>query len=629
MDEFKITYETTTNFGIISCVSDVEPSSWQRITASALAVDPQAILNNRIYLPWYQILSLIREYSQLQKQLGFKFITDDSSRPLIQRFVQEQKITSGGRNNSVTLIAEDQVDERLRSIGFTKRELRQFQRRDVVTLSSIPNAANFSVPGAGKTTVTLALHLLACEKDDKLLVVCPKAAFPAWAEIIDQCIEPGAGWAYNNGKFVNLSKLEESDISKAFETSAKYFVTNYEHFVSRRGVFSFLLSTQPIHLVLDESHRMKAGQLSQRGAALLSIANLPKRKDILSGTPMPQGPSDLQAQLDFLWPGSTLGVRIQRGEMPKDVIAGLYSRTTKEDLGLPPVNREFIQVPMTPHQAALYGIVKNDVLRQLSSFRNGQGIDIIRARKSVMRLLQLASNPILAVRGISEDVFIADHAVINAIVQNPVSPKIEEVCRIVRDNVSRKRKTVVWTIFTQNILDMERKLADLNPVSLYGQIKTGADDDESTREGRLKKFHIDESCWVMIANPAAAGEGISLHEVCHEAIYLDRSYVSTHYLQSIDRIHRLGLPDGTETNIKIIQSAPPVGLGSIDYSVSRRLARKIRALEELLNDKDLHKIALDEESAQEAVDLTLDIDDIADLIEELEGNGEFNELDGV
>jgi len=360
----------------------------------------------------------------------------------------------------------------------------------------------------------------------------------------------------------------------------------------------------------------------------LSVSNLPKRKDILSGTPMPQGPTDLQAQLDFLWPGSTLGSRITLGELPKDVIAGLYARTTKEDLGLPPVNRKFIQVPMTPYQAALYGVVKNDVLRQLSSFKHGQGIDVIRARKSVMRLLQLASNPILAVRRIAEDVFV-DHALIRALVQNPTSPKIDEVSRLVRKNVTKGRKTVVWTIFTQNIIDLERYLADLNPVTLYGQVKAGAEDDDSTREGRLKKFHVDDSCWVMIANPAAAGEGISLHDVCHEAIYLDRSYISTHYLQSIDRIHRLGLPEGTETNITIVQSTPPAGLGSIDYSVSRRLAKKIRALEQLLNDRDLHQIALDEESAPEAVDFSLDVDDIADLIEELEGKTEFNEDDAI
>jgi hypothetical protein len=44
------------------------------------------------------------------------------------------------------------------------------------------------------------------------------------------------------------------------------------------------------------------------------------------------------------------------------------------------------------------------------------------------------------------------------------------------------------------------------------------------------------------------------------------------------------------------------GLGCIDHSVSRRLAKKIRALEELLDDRDLRRIAFDEESADEPID---------------------------
>ena len=37
-----------------------------------------------------------------------------------------------------------------------------------------------------------------------------------------------------------------------------------------------------------------------------------------------------------------------------------------------------------------------------------------------------------------------------------------------------------------------------------------ADDEEETVKQGLKKFKTDDSCWVMVANPAAAGEGISL-----------------------------------------------------------------------------------------------------------------------
>jgi hypothetical protein len=168
-------------------------------------------------------------------------------------------------------------------------------------------------------------------------------------------------------------------------------------------------------------------------------------------------------------------------------------------------------------------------------------------------------------------------------------------------------------------------LADLNPVALYGMVPSGEPADPETREGRIKRFHEDPQCMVMLANPAAAGEGISLHRVCHDAIYIDRSYVTTHYLQSIDRIHRLGLPPNVSTNIHIFQAMTPKGLGSIDHSVSRRLAQKLRALQALLDDPDLHEIALDEENAEDPVDYDIDPEDVIDLIEQLEGRARYDE----
>ena len=54
----------------------------------------------------------------------------------------------------------------------------------------------------------------------------------------------------------------------------------------------------------------------------------------------------------------------------------------------------------------------------------------------------------------------------------------------------------------------------------------------------MKKSGFD----ILIGNPKKGGEGISLHYNCHNAIYLDRTYNAAEYLQSRDRIHRIGMP---------------------------------------------------------------------------------------
>jgi hypothetical protein len=271
---------------------------------------------------------------------------------------------------------------------------------------------------------------------------------------------------------------------------------------------------------------------------------------------------------------------------------------------------------------ALYAIVRSEALRQLKAVVNtARGVDLLAARRSVMRLLQLSANPILALKAMAGDASTIDSGIVDQVLSERHSTKMRAVADHARDLSRANQKAVIWTIFTDTILELETMLADLNPVSLYGAIPTGAQDDIGTRAGRLRKFHTDPDCRVMIANPAAAGEGISLHTVCHNAIYLDRSYVSTHYLQSIDRVHRLGLAPGVETFIHIYQTKAPAGVGSIDLSVSRRLRAKVRNLQQLLNDPDLHQLALDEENSDDPVDYDVDLQDLVDLVEELEGKG--------
>jgi hypothetical protein len=458
---------------------------------------------------------------------------------------------------------------------------------------------------------------MVAQEGEHLFVVAPKAAFPAWKGIIGECMSPTATAKQREAFTILDGNAAQNDA--ALRSGKTRFVMSYDLLVRQQPLIANYLARQPVHLVLDESHRMKAGQVSQRGAFLISVAALPARRDILSGTPMPNDASDMASQLKFLWPGSGYDLQIERGTAPRAVLGSLYVRTTKDQLGLPKAERHFHDVPMGDGQLALYGVVRSEILRQLTKAISKSTPDFLTAKKSVMRLLQLSSNPTLALQAMSRDQRDISSGIADKVVEEGPSLKVLEVCAHARQLAHAGRKVVIWTIFTQTIRDLELLLADLNPVSLYGAVPSGDASDPNTREGRLLRFHTDENCQVIIANPAAAGEGISLHTVCHDAIYLDRSYVSTHYLQSIDRIHRLGLGPDVETHIHIYRTRAPAELGSIDLSVSRRLALKIRNLQNLLDDQDLHQLAFDEENADDPTDYNVDMQDLVDLVEELEG----------
>ena len=580
-----------------------------------------AITAGEINLSWPDTLGVVRELGSKanQKNLHFRFKPEGEAADKLRAFAAQIQKTRAQRSEIAEVLSPRDIDEKLKTIGFVKRQLRDFQRRDLSHLLALSNGANFSVPGAGKTTVTFALHMLTRRPDSHFIVVAPKAAFQAWMDIVDECMDDDA--PDGGGEAFTLLVGNEEENRTALHSGATRFIISYDMVIRQQGTLSAHFATTPTHLVLDEAHRMKAGWQSQRGAFFLRTADDPVRRDILTGTPMPQAASDMESQLDFLWPGHGYGLEISHGKSPREVLGNLYVRTTKTELGLPPAERHFIDVGMDSGQFALYSIVRNEFIRDYSKqISRGMGdAQFLRARRSVMRLLQLSINPTLALSAMANDDVKVDSAIVDLVLDEGHSAKMRAVMDHAYALAKEGKKCVIWTIFTDTIHSFVSALADLNPVYIHGGVPSGLPDDPESREGRIRRFHEDAGCFVLVANPAAAGEGISLHTVCHNAIYADRSYVSTHYLQSIDRIHRLGLGPDEETHIHIYRSKAPPVVGSIDMSVSRRLVEKIRNMQQLLDDPDLHEIAFDEEEAADPLDYDIELKDIIDLIAEMEG----------
>lgn len=604
---------------------------WSRIRVLVVSNNLDATITQTILqLAWPEALNIVREFGSkaTQRAFNFRFHPDASAAERLQVFAVEVQSTRASQHGLAPTLTAVQIEANLAAMGFTRRKLKRFQLRDLAHIMTLRNGANFSVPGAGKTTVTFALHLLVRRLGQHLFVVAPKSAFQAWRDIMSECLADDA--PEDVAEPFTVLDGREQETAHALTSGATRFLMSYDLMIRQQGVIAAHFATHPVHLVLDEAHRMKAGTLSQRGAFLLKIATLPARRDILTGTPMPQSASDIESQLDFLWPGHGLGIQVIRGKSPREVLGNLYVRTTKQELEIPEATRAFLDVDMKPGQLALYSIVRSDFLSQFA-FQINRGVgqaQIMKARRSVMRLLQLSVNPAQALSAMAIDDYKIPSGIADAVIEEGHSAKLTTVMDHARTLAHKGEKIVIWTIFTDTIRSLASALADLNPVVLHGGVPSGSVGDLDTREGRVRRFHLDPSCHVLIANPAAAGEGISLHTVCHNAIYADRSYVSTHYLQSIDRIHRLGLAPEQKTNIFVYRSKAPREVGSIDLSVSRRLTEKIRNMQQLLDDPDLHKLALDEEEADDPIDYDITPDDLIDLIQELEGKAAPSTEDG-
>ncbi len=128
------------------------------------------------------------------------------------------------------------------------------------------------------------------------------------------------------------------------------------------------------------------------------------------------------------------------------------------------------------------------------------------------------------------------------------------------------------------------------------------DSEDLNRESLIKRFKLDKECRVLIANPAACAESISLHTACHDAIYLDRSFNCAHYLQSLDRIHRLGLSSSVKTCYHILLAEE-----TVDEVVHNRLKVKMQTMRQVLEGdlpRSIPGYWSDDLGEEENVDLT-------------------------
>ncbi|MFT4213367.1 MAG: DEAD/DEAH box helicase [Microbacterium sp.] len=500
-----------------------------------------------------------------------------------------------------------------------KRDLREFQRRDLNKLLTLHHGANFSVPGAGKTTVAYAAHAVeqAKGKVDKLLVVAPLSAFGAWEEDASEVLSPTPSVSRMRGQGV---------------PTADVVLINYQRLSGALDELIAWASGHKVHLVLDEAHRAKRGVAGEWGRALLALAPYARRRDVLTGTPAPNHPRDLVFLLNFLWPSGRATARIPdwalaRDPLPRamtvinESISPLFVRTTKSELGIPdPVIRR-VQLDMNPLQHEIYDALLNRYAGLLDLSRR-DALVFAQMGEVAMYLLQAASSPRLlrssadAARAyrfpplaIPAGSRLAN--LVESYADHEISAKLEAVCRLVLENANKPdgNKTLVWSNFPGNLLDLEQQLSGLEPAVVYGGVPS-ADDAPlgvRTREREIERFKRDPNCKVLLANPAALAEGVSLHMECHDAIYLDRTFNAGQYLQSLDRIHRLGLPPDVETTFTIFSTR-----GTIDERVDRRVEEKVQRLSRLLADDRLVELALPDDEEPASV-----IDDRADLEEVL------------
>lgn len=497
------------------------------------------------------------------------------------------------------------------------------------------SSADYSVPGTGKTYISYGLfsYLSAPSINlaNKIVIFGPLNCFKAWKD---------EGKAiFNNHRNLYVFDISEhkNDYEQYLKTR-KYdvYIFNYDFFVNNidkkiKILGNFVLDSNTL-LVLDEIHKLKSPNGKKANNILNLLEKIPFKpiyKLALTGTPLPNSFIDVMNYIRILYPDdkdtnfkhisknflSLADSDPQKSNIVIDELLPTFVRTTKKELNVPIPDKDDLETlavaPSFDEEKLFESIWKLDI-NPLVKF---------------IRLIQASSNPLLLKKAIplidlqnicvNNDDSDSDYSFksLNELTKKDfflpseigqiasdieISSKMKATLSIIVNLVQNNKRVLVWCLFVDTINFIKEFLNSkgIKCCTIYGA------DSQYERDEKIEGFKSGIYD-VIITNPNTLAESVSLHMVCHEAIYVEYGFNLTYMLQSKDRINRVGLPDGTKTHYYFaVCKSIPGKLGSIDLNILEKLEKKAQRMLSVIESNELKPIG----------DNQSDIDDILEII---------------
>ena len=466
-------------------------------------------------------------------------------------------------------------------------------------------AANFSVPGSGKTAMILAVFAflnsskVESEHVDNLLVICPINAFNSWKEEFKQ--------VFGEKKRLKVVDCQNSkdfsfDLSVSWKTS-NLILVNYESLTKYKDKLQELLSIKTM-IVFDEVHRIK-NPSGVRAQAALELVRNSRFKFVLTGTPIPNSYQDIYNFLHLLYANEyNAFFRWDLDELKNpsfrkiseinQALAPFFWRLNKNDLGVPKPDPDIflVEEPSEEQKQLAQSIYYNEsssLARLIRLIQASTNPELLNKRIEYKDMWFADDNDKNDTIEISEDIFYSrlETPSISVIKEakgydeydfsSMISPKFEKGIQKIQELISEGKKVIVWAIFVNTMKKIKNRLNQMGiPANLvYGST------DVSERQNLINDFRFGNTM-VMISNPQTLGESVSLHREVHDALYFEYNFNLTFMLQSRDRIHRLGLEDNQYTRYYYLQTkSEPADSGNAGY-VDEKIYEKLKKKEETM-----------------------------------------------
>ena len=531
-----------------------------------------------IEIPDSRLIAVISEVEHLSETNNLGTIPRSSSFVKLDADVKER--TKLRERSTYYASLDDVPAESLSGLELADaRRLFPHQRVAVEWLKEFPCGFLGDDIGLGKTLSVLSFFttLQKTEGYARLIVVCPNSLTRNWVR------EATSWFPHLKATVLTGDKGEKTWTLRLLtegSLACDVFVVNYEAvrlpYVTPE--IAELASKHKTLLCVDESQRVKNPQ-AKTFKALSTIAPLCQRRVLLSGTPTPKDVSDLWAQMKLLdggrrfgksfykWLGTVaeLGNEYSEFAVKKfneyEVAESIYRaqeimlrRRKERVIDLPPKTFSLREIEMSGTQRERYDEIREGLMLRMRSTSGEQFVrEITNILEEYLRAVQVASNPRLV-----DPEWKGDPA------------KFLELDEIVNEVVREQgQKIVVWTNYLGNIRELVERYKELGAAPFSGEVSA------ADREKTVRSFQTEETPRILVAVPAAGGVGITL-TAAQTAVYMDKTWNAEHWMQSVDRIHRIG-QRGTVNVISLLSC-------KVDEMIHYNLRRKEQGQAQVLGD---------------------------------------------
>lgn len=577
--------------------------------------DNSTISNDTTYKDIERIISITKERAERK---GFPVIVSNAVLEYLQQYkysIEKYKILGDVYKGD---LEEFPNDKKISYKEFSNivqsevsRPLYELHLRSAYYMYEMSRAANFSVPGAGKTSMVLGVFAYlnranapANEIIDRILVVSPLNAFDSWKREFEAVFG-------NKKPLKSIDSQTSPDFSNDLAVNwgvSNLVLVNYESLPKYLTRLEENIDINTM-LVFDEVHRIKNPN-GVRAKKALELSKKSKFKYVLTGTPIPNTYQDIYNFLHILygneynsyfgWDSNFLyNPKIRQINEINKKLYPFFWRTNKNDLNVPKAEEDYI-ITVDPSQEQLA------LAEYIYSKENSSLAQLI-------RLIQASTNPSLLNKVIDYrelmsydddgDIYSISEVDFNSLlknnkkdntsnsyskidVENMITPKFLAGIDLVQKLVNDGKKVLVWGIFIDTLYKIRDALKSrgIKVNLVYGGT------EKLERAVLIDEFR-DGDVQVLVSNPQTLGESISLHQTVHDAVYFEYNFNLTFMLQSRDRIHRLGLKKNQYTRYYYLQTASEAldsyRPGYIDEKIYRRLKAKERLMYGAIDDKNL------------------------------------------